>query len=192
MRTAALVLLLGLLGTAGCTLSLHPTYTDADLVYEAKLVGTWREQDDPDERGDTAEWRFARDGEKAYRLTVLDGKDSATFSVHVARLGKHTYLDMVPAPPRPPEASGELYEGFYLPLHWPLRMRLEDSKLYLYCLSSDWLGNKQKEGKLPIRYEEVEDYGPLVTSPTREFRQFLSECEDPAAFGEACVLIRQP
>jgi hypothetical protein len=38
----------------GCVLSLHPLYTENDLIFEEKLLGTWAEE------GSKVTWQFKR------------------------------------------------------------------------------------------------------------------------------------
>ena len=44
----------------GCVPSLHPLYTDADLIFEPQLIGLWA----VDENDET--WRFEKDTDKGY------------------------------------------------------------------------------------------------------------------------------
>lgn len=57
-----------LVALVGCVPSLHPLYTDGDLVFNPALVGEWSEKDS-EER-----WIFTKSGEKEYRLVYAEGK----------------------------------------------------------------------------------------------------------------------
>ena len=63
LKRFALVLLLTL---AGCVFSLHPLYTDEDLVFDPALVGTWAQ----DNSGNT--WEFGKGNRNNYELVIRE------------------------------------------------------------------------------------------------------------------------
>jgi hypothetical protein len=67
MRAIKLMVALGLVAfMAGCVPSLHPLFTEEDLVYDPALVGTWAEKEGEDI------WTFRKSGENAYDLIYTE------------------------------------------------------------------------------------------------------------------------
>jgi hypothetical protein len=82
---------------AGCVpvMSLHPLYTEQDVVFEEKLLGLW--VDDPN--GPEATWEFRRPDEskKEYELIFSDKKgQKGIFDAHLVKLNERFFLDVYP------------------------------------------------------------------------------------------------
>src|SRR5688572_25266369 len=84
-----LILSLILLWIIGCVPSLEPIWTEKDLVYEAGLVGAWR-----DKEGKST-WSFTKAAEKEYRLVQTDENGvKAEFQARLAKLKDRRFLDL--------------------------------------------------------------------------------------------------
>jgi len=97
IRTSCLLLSACLL--AGCwQKSLNPFYTAADLAFDAKLVGSWKEKkessDGKEEKGQ--EWTFTGGAGKGYKLEIEDGDETHRYEAHLFKLDGHRFLDIVP------------------------------------------------------------------------------------------------
>jgi len=85
----------------GCLVkSLHPFYTEKDLVFREDLIGSWSGED-------STRWEIARHIKltgllkpsvpgKAYNITYSDSKGESTFIAHLFMLNKQLYLDFYP------------------------------------------------------------------------------------------------
>jgi hypothetical protein len=81
----------------GCLplMSVHPLYTEKDLLFEDKLVGVW--VDDVNDPNTT--WEFTRPDESkpAYQLIFKDDEDKmGIFEAHLVKLDNLLFLDALP------------------------------------------------------------------------------------------------
>lgn len=195
MRTTFLMLLVVMLTMAsGCVRSLHPLYTEEDLVYRRELLGTWTEQDT------AGTWTFTRSGEKRYKLThrqkgyqqgfmhseTVPG-DSATFEVHLAQFGDFLFMDLFP---EPLERRNDLCKVHWIPVHTFSRVWLENDALKMSMLSTEWLEAMIDEGLLKVAHERIEDEIVLTASTEVLQKLVISFANDPEAFPEPRVLYK--
>jgi hypothetical protein len=163
-RAAVLVLSLLL---AGCVPSLHPLYTEKDLVYDAALLGVW-----VDDEGRTS-WTVKRAGDKSYSLMAIDEKGNARhYEGHLLDLGKHRFLDLLPEKP-------EVEDYHLIRAHTFYRIWAYGDTFRLAGLDPDWI----RKRKIAIRHELLPPKGMLLTAPTKSLQEFvLQYVEDPEAF----------
>ncbi len=171
MRTVMFLVVCGLaILVEGCVRSLHPLYTEENLVFEAALVGTWIE----DEDGDT--WIFMKSGDKAYELVVTENGAPAKFDAHLVQLGAFQFLDLYP---REPDLENDFYK---FPVHTFSRIWIEEDAMRLSMLDNDWLEDMIEQEKVSIAHERSEE-GLLVTAPTEDLQQLVVQyAEDEKAF----------
>jgi len=103
---------------AGCITSLHPFYTEENLIFDPSLLGTWVVIDPEtgrEEAEDGMTWTFTQSGEKGYDLIVTEKEfvlgellgplmDQFVETITSALTGKQG------APSQPPDASGKKSE----------------------------------------------------------------------------------
>jgi hypothetical protein len=165
---------------AGCIPSLHPLYTEKELVFDPSIVGVWAEKD-ADASKDS--WEFKKGEGKSYELVVKEEGVAAKFFAHVVKLGEYRFLDTSPAEWT---AEGgpehELLSYHLIPGHLFWKMWTKDGVLYLALLDPEWLEEKIDENALGVEYAEVEDM-IVLTAKTKELQEFvLRAVEDPEAF----------
>ena len=183
MRTIRLLVALGLAALmAGCVPSLHPLFTEEDLVYDPALVGTWAEEEGEDI------WTFRKSGENAYDLIYTEEGVPARFDAHLVRIGEFLFLDTYPGEP-------DIKNGFYLvhlvPAHTFLRIWIEGDVLRYAMLNLDWLKKMIAEKKVEIGHEQV-DGDVVLTASTKELQEFfLKYADDDKAFPDLKDLHRQ-
>ena len=100
----------------GCVPSIHPLYTEGDLVFEPALVGLWAEEDDDDR------WVFRKSGELEYELTITEDGTPGDFEARLLQLGSHRFLDLYPE--EPPLENG-FYTFHLLPIHTFYKFQIE-------------------------------------------------------------------
>jgi len=168
---------------AGCVPSLHPLYTEQDLVFEPALAGEWSGKD-------TGTWAFTRDGEKAYRLVYADtdGK-SGEFAAHLLKVQGSLYLDLFP---KDPEIKGnDFYKAHFLPVHTFARVRQIEPTFQMAFLSADWIKKHVKEFPDAIRHETLSDTVILTAQP-KDLQAFVARNEKTeGAFGEFSDMTRK-
>jgi hypothetical protein len=77
-----------------------------------------------------------------------------------------------------------------LPVHLIARIRVEDGRLELAFLSSDWLKGALADSRVVAAHEETE-YGILLTAPTSDLQRILADWgHDDTAFEETSVYVR--
>jgi hypothetical protein len=183
MRAAKSMVALGLVMLlAGCVPSLHPLYTEEDLVYDPALVGTWTEEESEDT------WTFRELGDEAYELIYTEKGVPARFEAHLVRVGEFLFLDTYPGEP---DIKNDFYLIHLVPAHTFLRIEIETNVLRYAMLDLDWLKRMISEKKAEIAHEEIEG-GILLTAPPKELQAFLLKyAEDDKAFPDPQELHRQ-
>lgn len=183
MRAAKIPIVLAIaLILTGCVPSLHPLFTEEDLVFDGALLGAWVEKDG------ASTWVLKKSGDKAYELVYTEKGEPRSFQAHLAQLGPHRFMDIYP---EEPNMKNELYKFHLIPAHTFSRVRLEGQVLRVQMLYDEWLHEMITARKVNIAHERLED-GILLTAPTRELQQFLRKyAEDPKAFTDPTELHRR-
>jgi len=183
MHSAKILILLGVaIFLVGCVPSLHPLFTDKDLVFDQSLVGTWVDEDGK------STWTFQKSGENAYELVYTENEEPAKFQAHLLKLGEFLFLDIFP------EESGMkngLYKGLLIPAHGFSRIWIEGDSVRLAYLDPDWLKQMIDKKKVKIDHDFV-DQSIILTAQTSELQNFaLKYAEDVKAFSNKSELHRQ-
>jgi len=183
----------------GCVPSLHPLYTEADLVTEPAIVGTWE-----DENKDV--WKFfPQPSKKAYTLVYTSGDDMpAAFDAHLTRIGQNLYMDTRPQPaswdpPKSDPFSNDLWGMHFAPMHLLWRVETKNGGLRLAMLDPERFGKALEEKTVSVAHERLEESGSIsgdgtivLTAPTPELREFVLRSADRVFSAEPCQLHRRP
>lgn len=171
---------------AGCIPSLHPLYTDDDLIFEPALLGTWNNEEDHDL------WTFEQTAGPGYLLTVTgsdeDPEDPMVFEAHLMELGSHRFLDVSLH-----DLDGlDRFGPHLVPAHSFYRLAIEADALQMVALDEGWLRDKIEAGEITIKHEFVRApsrFGPgteelfVLTASTEELQAFVTRhADDPEAF----------
>ncbi|MDI6766334.1 MAG: hypothetical protein QME52_05870 [Bacteroidota bacterium] len=179
--TFILVLLL-----SGCVRSLYPLFTDADLIFEVKLVGTWVEKDGKNT------WTFEKAGEREYTLLHYEAEyddkmgkkvpgDTSKFIAQLGRLDKYLFLDIYPGKPDTKVKNG-FYNFHLLSVHTISRVWLDGDLLKLSMLDNDWLERMIDNNAFKIAHARLSDQ-IILTASTEELQQLvLRYAENTKAF----------
>lgn len=192
------------LSSAGCLTSLHPWFTQDDLVSEPALVGTWQDLTHPD-----VTWTFERQDDTTYRLTDtrnqdeprLDPKATKTklvmsrLTARLMRLGQQRFLDISGGEGW---TDNELLQQLLVNSHALAKITLEGDTLRADFLNEDWLEAALRDKRVMLSHEVVDASGAAddpptrihssnrrvtLTAPTAELRTFLAKyANDAAAF----------
>jgi len=192
-RPLVCVALLLPLVLSGCMVrSLHPVYTDNDIVAMPEVEGTWKGQDD---EGSIS---FVRDDD-GYVFRVADGPDRLVASAHFARIGKATYMDLTFRDANIDEALKDCgddaanekcrdiveaivapYAYFTTPVHYFQQVEVRNKVLRMRAMSSGWAKDRREKGRLWI--EHIADgESTLLTAETPRVQRFLrrwEKCDD--------------
>ena len=169
----------------GCIPSLHPIYTEEDLIFVPELLGTWSEE------GSDQTWSFSSDDPTSYHLVQTDeqGKKGA-FSAHLIRIKGTMFLDLFP------EEREEETTGFYkihrLPVHTFVFVEQIEPNLKISFMNGDWLESYLEEHPRSLRHENFEDDTIVLTASTKELQAFLLEhVKTKDAFAKPSEMTRQ-
>ncbi|MGA2915775.1 MAG: hypothetical protein ABSE89_07085 [Sedimentisphaerales bacterium] len=166
LKIAAFYLLAAILG--GCVPSLHPLFTENDLIFDANLIGTWASAE-PNER-----FEFQQTKTKYYECIYIDKDNkSGTFIAGLGKLGNTTYLDIYPSEPNMME--NDFYKSHLLSTHSFMKIELSKDILKLCSMSPDGTDKLLKSKPNAVKHETLEDdNGRIVlTAPTKELQKFI-------------------
>jgi len=182
---AAWIFLSLLLMLAGCFLvpSVHPLYTDADIVFDPALLGVWA----ADESKDSL--TFIKEDANNYKLIVADDNGpTGEFIVHLVKIGGVRFLDLYPDDPAC--KLNDLYVLHLLPAHSFMLVSQIEPTLQLASFDAEWFKKYIEKNIKAIRHEKVKD-GFLLTASTRDLQKFLlAQVKTEGAFGEPSELKR--
>ena len=172
---------LGAIMVAGCVPSLHPLFTDDDLVADSTLVGAW-----VNENGNET-WEFYEADGKSYELTYTQDESPAHFMAHLVSFDGRLFLDTYPDE----EIENDFYKLHLVPAHIFGRVWLSQDTLKMSLLEADWLKGIIDKGEIKLAHEMV-DGSLVLTASTEELQRFARKyADDPEAFAEPTVLTRR-
>jgi len=167
-----LLIVLFLLAGGGCVVrSLHPLYTDKDLVFDPALLGEWTPEDS------NVSWTFTRRSEKRYKVVhTNEDNQKAVFIGHLARINGVLFLDIVPDGSAIREKDP--YEGMMLSVHLFARVLRTRPTLQVALLNDEWLAKHLKENRAAIKHEKVKDADGtddqiVLTAFSEDLQRFL-------------------
>ena len=207
MKTKKLLFysLAAILGGCVPVMSLHPLYTEKDIIFEEKLLGTW-----VDDSNDTV-WEFKRfedadwaldftqpeKPEKIYRLLFSnnEGRTKGSFFTHLVTLENNLFLDVFPStlPYVPDDPNiGWVYNGpFFIPLHTFIKIDSIEPQLKMRLTDDEDMKKLLEENPNAIEHTSIEDK-PVLTASTKELQAFvLKYADDERVFTEEVALNRQ-
>jgi len=167
---------------SGCLIqSLHPLYTDKELVFEDKLVGKWSEN------GDSI-LEFKKAEGKAYQMRVFDGKNGL-YQAHLLKLKDMMFLDMYPNGETLEDVQ-DLYRVHLLPVHTFMRVDQIDPNLQLRAMGYEKLVEMLEEDPNLLKHEVLEDH-LVLTAPTGQLQRFIVKYANvEGVFGDVTEFIR--
>jgi len=187
-------LLAALVGGCVPILSLHSLYTEEDVVFEEKLLGTWLE--DPNKPEST--WKFKRIEEpnNAYNLVLSDEEGKkGSFVAHLVKLEESLFLDVFPdefpCDTDDPNKTDWLYNVFFLvPAHTFLKIEQIEPTLKIRTMEPDNVEEMLENDPNLIKHEIVQDR-PVLTASTKELQKFMkAHANDEGLFGEPSKMKR--
>ncbi len=188
-------LLAAVLGGCVPVLSLHCLYTDADVVFEEKLLGTWVQ----DPNSDKTIWEFTRIDEpnNAYKLIFTDEEGKkGSFVTHLVKLKDKLFLDVYPSElPWEPEDPNQVdwpYNGFFLiPAHTFIKVDKIEPQLKMRITQESKMEELLKENPNAIKHTSIEDR-LVMTASTKELQAFvLRYADDERLFADEIALDRK-
>src|SRR4030095_1035863 len=126
--TTAFALLLIFL--SGCLHTLHPIFTEKDLAYNPKLIGTWKTENQGN-KGRAVITNLANENslelpgnissikQKGYLISYQDenGATSERYIAFLAQIGKHLYFDYFPADKKEGRKIDDFFGVHFVKMH---------------------------------------------------------------------------
>jgi len=175
-----LVVLGAALTLAACAPSLHPFFTDKDVVFDNALLGAW-----VNDSGDKC--LFTKSGADHYELLFVDDS-SSRFEARLIELGGVKFLDLYPktqgrnSDPCPPN---------FVPAHTIARLTIDKDSISMAMMDADWIKQLSDRNQLELAHERLEDGEIVLTAPTQKLQAFIRKhADDKKLFGEPDVYHR--
>jgi hypothetical protein len=202
MKTRKILFYILALMLGGCVpvMSLHPLYTEKDLILEKKLLGTWV---DTNESDPNSFWKFGlpdeqeKDSEKAYELIFADDESKkGLFIAHLIKLNKNYFLDVFPK--HLPYGQEDIEKAaypyntfFFIPFHTFIKVESFEPMLVMKLTDDDDLERLLKDDPNAVKYEILED-SLILTASTKELQEFvLKYADDEKLFSNEIILKRK-
>jgi hypothetical protein len=195
-KKIAFYLLAGILGGCLPVLSLHPLFTEKDLAFDEKLLGTWVEEPN-------TTWEFNRTEEpkNAYKLIYTHQENEAakknakcSFIVRLVKLKNNLFLDACPTPWEPEDLNMVecAYNTLFLiPAHTFIKVNAIEPQLKLQLTDDEEINKLLKADPNAVEHTSIEDK-LVLTASTKELQAFvLKYADDSRVFTEESVLNRQ-
>jgi hypothetical protein len=184
-RLGFFVSLLLVLPLTSCVpqLSLHPWYSEKDLVLEPGLAGTWLLLDtDNKPEKDQQGWEFVQNVDKGYTVSFEDPEQPGVrevWELRLFRVNGQLFVDVVQLTSKYKDA--DLAENF-IPGHMVGTVKLEADKISMRFLDDEWTTKAVKANTALIKHEMIENSALLTAGPA-ELREFaLTHAADENAF----------
>ena len=181
----------------GCVpvISLHPLYTEKDVVLDKKLYGTW--VDDSNDSKTTWEFRKIDEPKNAYKLIFTDEEGKkGSFVTRLVKLQDKLFMDVYPdALPSDANESSELawpHNAFFLiPAHTFLKVDSIEPQLKLRIIHESDLERLLKENPDAVEYTFVGER-LVLTASTKKLQEFvLKYADDERVFSDQLTLSRK-
>jgi hypothetical protein len=156
------------MGLSGCGVaSVHPIVTDADLVNEPRLVGSWQD-------AEAREWvTITSTGASSYRVVYTDDSgETGEFNGRLGRLGLHRVLDLEPVDPAP--NANDIYKSLLLRAHGIVIIDSVGTTLQFRIVQADSLKPYLERNAHAVAHTMLGAH-VLLTAPSADVRRFLQE-----------------
>ncbi len=177
-----------LLCSTGCVVqSMHPLYTEQDVVFDPNLIGLWSH-----EGSESVE--FSKLNEKEYQVVYKNpreqGVGTVTWVGHLVKIEGSLFMDLFPKEPDIPNPN-LVYRSHFVPVHSFVHVIQIEPTLQFRMLDIRWLHKITKDDPQAIRHEKI-DGGIILTASTKELQTFLlKHLKTEGAFETLCNLQRE-
>jgi hypothetical protein len=174
-------MLAAILGGCVPVISLHPLYTEKDIVLDKKLYGTW--VDDANSPETTWEFKSIDEPKNAYKLIFTDEEGmKGSFVAHLVKLQDRLFLDIFPSElPWEPEDPNKIdwpYNSLFLiPAHTFVKIDSIEPQLKLRLMLESDMEEFLKENPSAVEHTSVGER-IVLTGSTKELQAFVLKYVD--------------
>jgi hypothetical protein len=175
---------------SACIPSVNPFYSDKDIVFDPRLVGSWH---DKDEANESQVWQFEKADDRSYKLTITEkeGKQGE-FGARLFKLRDEYFLDLVPTECDFATNQADIVAGAMIPGHLIVRVPQRGPELKLAFFDFDWLAKHLEKHPRSLAHHREGDR-VLLTAKTRELQRFVLKHLAPGTlFEEPAVFVPAP
>lgn len=171
----------------GCIPSIHPLYTEKDVVFEPSLLGTWIEKEDSKDK-----WVFEKSDSNSYKLILSSESKASEFLVHLVKIGEYLFFDFYPIKNDTIFLNKiNFFEQHYIPVHTFSKVELKNNILEMKMLEPQWLEKAIEQEDVVIAHEKTKDVF-VITASTQELQKFfLAYANDENAFSVSSKLTKK-
>jgi hypothetical protein len=198
MKTKKLLFYILAVIIGGCVpvISLHPLYTEKDVVVDQKLYGTWT--NDPNSPKTTWEFKSIDEPENAYNLIFTDEEGlKGSFVARLVKLQDKLFLDIFPSelPWEDPEDPNKMdwpYNSLFLiPAHTFIKVDSIEPQLKLRLTLESEMEELLKENPSVVEHTSVGNR-LVLTGSTKKLQEFvLKYADDERVFTDQVTLSRK-
>jgi hypothetical protein len=180
-----------------CLTTLHPIFTEKDLVADTRLIGKWEKTKD----GSMAIYRQAgandlkglstelqRNANKIYILEENDpqGNLKSIYYAFLVKLGKYYYMDYYPTSTNEKKSADDFFAAHYIPMHNIYRIKFSSNRSFeIQRFDAGYMEKLIRNRQVRIKHEVMEDGDFVITASTEELQQYLIKYSDtPEAYNE--------
>lgn len=182
---------------SSCLKTLHPIFTLKDIVYEPKLLGTWKTEDQgtnglaiitnlsTDHSIELPE-KISAIKQKGYLISYQDeeGNPKEQYIAFLARIGSHLYFDYFPAEKKESNIADVFFISHFVKMHTSYRVDISKTGSFeLSQLDESYVTKLIDEKKIRIKHEKDADDNTVITASTEELQQYLLKYgNEPSAY----------
>ena len=147
----------------GCALSINPVITESDAIFDARLLGNWKDISSSDQAS------ISRGTANSYEIEYTSDGKTGRFEARLGHLGEHLILDVWPK-----LHIGDLsdpYADMLIAGHLQLFLEVSDNEIAVATINPDSLLSALQSGKVKLPYEHSTEF--ILTGTTEELRENL-------------------
>jgi hypothetical protein len=181
---------LALFCLTACVPSVNPFYTQRDLSFDSRLLGTWMDKSKPDQR---ETWQFEQEpDQQSYKLTFTEKEGKrGRFKARLFKLKDELFLDLVPAECEFAPDQADLVGWAVIPGHLIVRVPQLAPELKLAFPDYEWLSKHLEKNPGALAHRREENHLTLTASTPELQRFVLKHLREGELFQEPQTLARQ-
>jgi len=183
-RIFAILIFLVTFVLQGCIPSVHPLYSEDDIVFNADILGAWIES------GNKTEWVFEASGKNSYIVRINERGKLSDLIVHLVKLEERYFFDFYPDENDHIDDMNGYLSIQFIPIHTFAKVEITNDSIEIYRFDPNWLEEILKDDPSLIKHEISKEY-ILLTASTQELQRFILDyAEVREAYLDKAVLYR--